>query len=138
VSAARRRDPLFDCRPAGTRLRIEECVPGHVRRTLVRDLRAEKGRQYFVPAFHPDGRLLAVGMESGVGLWDLLQAREVGFLPIDYTQTVAFDPSGNLLTYGAEGLLRWPVRPDPDSPGTLRVGPRSAFSTTRSGVGSSA
>jgi serine/threonine protein kinase/WD40 repeat protein len=114
---------LFDCRPAGTRLRIEECVPGHVRRTLVRDLRAEKGRQYFVPTFHPDGRLMAVGMETGVGLWDLLQAREVGFLPTGYTQTAAFEPSGNLLTYGAEGLLRWPIRAEADAPGKLHIGP---------------
>jgi serine/threonine protein kinase/WD40 repeat protein/tetratricopeptide (TPR) repeat protein len=107
----------------GTRILLEECVPSQVRRTLVRDVRAKKGKQYFMPAVHPDGRLLAVGMESGVGLWDLPSGREVAFLPIGYTETIAFDPSGSLLTYGYAGLHRWPITTEAGSSAGLTIGP---------------
>jgi WD40 repeat protein/Flp pilus assembly protein TadD len=114
---------LFYYASAGSKLRLVECVPGDAHRTLVRDLRAEKGKAYEFPSLHPDGRLLAVGMESGVGLWDLPSGREVAFLEIGETRTVAFEPSGNLLTFGQAGLLRWPARADSSESGRLRLGP---------------
>ncbi len=113
----------FNCTIIDSKLRLEECVPGDAHRTLVRDLRAEKGKEYFIPSLHPNGRLLAVGMESGVGLWDLPSGREVAFLQIGETRTVAFEPSGDLLTYGEAGLLRWPARTDSSESGRLHLGP---------------
>jgi WD40 repeat protein len=73
-------------------------------------------------AIHPGGRLLAVGMEDGVGLWDLASSRELEHLPIGTTRHLLFDASGDLLTRGSYGLWRWPVRVDADS-GTTRIGP---------------
>jgi tetratricopeptide (TPR) repeat protein/WD40 repeat protein len=116
---------LFGAAQNGTKLRILEGVPGQARRTLVRDLRAEKGKRYHSPSVHPGGRLLVVGMDNGVGLWDLADGREVGFLDTGHAgTTVAFEPSGDLLTYSAAaGLLRWSVRVDAQDPSRLRLGP---------------
>src|SRR5262245_53300098 len=88
VAARDRR--LFAGERDGTKIRLEACVPGQVCRTLVRDLRAEKENQYLTPALHPDGRLLAVSMETGVGLWDLPSGRELAFLPLGHTESLAF------------------------------------------------
>jgi eukaryotic-like serine/threonine-protein kinase len=106
----------------GTKLRLMELVPGQVHRAIVRDVRAEKGKRYFSPTLHPNGRLLAVSMESGVGLWDLPSGRELAFLPLGRTETAIFDSSGTLWTYGHEGMQRWPVHRASEA-GTVDVGP---------------
>jgi WD40 repeat protein/tetratricopeptide (TPR) repeat protein len=121
---------LFNLGIDGAKLRLEECVPGRVRRTLVRDLHAQKGERYSVPAPHPGGRLLAVTLATGVALWDLPSGREVAFLPIGYTCSITFAPSGELLTYSEQGLLLWPVRPDGHGPETLQVGPPQTLLAT--------
>jgi serine/threonine protein kinase/WD40 repeat protein/tetratricopeptide (TPR) repeat protein len=114
---------LFSYTRANEKIHIEECVPSQVRRSLVRDLRAPKGKQCYIPSLHPGGRLLAVGMENGVGLWDVPSCREVAFLPIDYTENVLFEPSGSLLTYGYAGLNRWTIKPPARSGGEWTIGP---------------
>lgn len=123
LSYASQDGSLFSAGIEGTRIRLTECVPGAVCRTLVRDQRAEKGKSYYTPSLHPAGQLLAVGMENGVGMWDLPSGRELAFLPIGRTQSVVFDSTGALWTYGHEGMLRWPVRVAPDSTRTIAVGP---------------
>src|SRR5205085_10274179 len=78
---------------------------------------------YGNPSVHPDGRLLAVGMNQGVGFWDLITGDELGFLPTGAPHTqVLFEPSGDLITQNP-GVFRWPVRSDPGDPSRIRVGP---------------
>lgn len=62
-------------------------------------------------------------MRDGVGLWELPGGKELSFLQSPGTNFVLFEPSGDLLTNGSAGLLRWPVRDDAASPGLLRIGP---------------
>jgi WD40 repeat protein len=76
--------------------------------TLVRDGVHGKGA-YHVPSVSPDGQLLAVGMQDGVGLWDLEAGTAVAFLPLGLTPCVLFEPSGSLLTNSPLGLFRWRI-----------------------------
>ncbi len=69
-----------------------------------------------------DGRVLAVGTDRGVVLWDLARGTELAFLPIETAWQVMFDPSGDLITSGSMGVLRWPIQLNPE-PGESRIGP---------------
>jgi hypothetical protein len=89
-------------------------------RTLVR---AAAAGIYEITAIRSDGRLLAVAMPDGVGLWDLTSGKEVAFIKLPGCTSVLFEPSGALLTSGSAGLLRWPVQAEPAKPGLLRIGP---------------
>jgi WD40 repeat protein/tetratricopeptide (TPR) repeat protein len=73
-------------------------------------------------AIRRDGRLLAAGSHRGVVLWDLDRGRELAFLPVGLAWHSTFEPSGDLLTNGALGVWRWPIRFDPDR-GDYRIGP---------------
>ena len=79
-------------------------------------------------------RLVAVGRDDGVSLWDLEGSREVGFLSIGLTERLVFDSTGALLTNGPSGVRRWPVAEEAPTPfaggepcfvstGRLRIGP---------------
>ncbi len=61
------------------KLGLWEVAGGAEYRTLSRAAAAGKG-SYVNPAIRQDGRLLAVGMGEGVGLWDLHSGKEVAFL----------------------------------------------------------
>ena len=74
------------------------------------------------PSIHRDGRILAVGTDRGVVLWDLARGTELAFLPIGMAWHSMFEPSGDLLTNGSAGVLRWPIHIDPTS-GEARIGP---------------
>ncbi len=63
-----------------------------------------------------------MGTDGGVILWDLARKAELGFLPIGNAWHTMFEPSGNLLTNGDAGVLRWPIQKDPTS-GEFRIGP---------------
>ncbi len=78
--------------------------------------------QYYRPSIRRDNRLLAVGSDNGVVLWDLVQGTECAFLPIGDSWHVMFDANGDLLTSASAGLWRWPIQPDVDR-GELRIGP---------------
>ncbi len=70
------------------------------------------GTLYDLPSVHPDGRLLAVGMADGFGLWDLASGSELGFISTGVGNVfvgVLFEPTGALLTLCPRGLLRWPI-----------------------------
>jgi hypothetical protein len=80
--------------------------------------------QYRRSSVHRDGRLLAVGSSQGVSLFDLANGLDVGHLDIGFSLTAQFDPAtGDLLTHGSLGLLRWPVRAEPGDANRLRIGP---------------
>jgi eukaryotic-like serine/threonine-protein kinase len=67
---------------------------------------------YARPSVRHDGRVLAVGTNRGVILWDLARGTELAFLTIANAWHVMFDPSGDLITSGATGVQRWPVQLD--------------------------
>jgi len=98
--------------------------PSPVLRVLVRNPILGRVGEYQRTAVYRDGHLLAVGSSQGVSLFDLSRGLDVGHLDIGFTLTVQFDPAtGDLLTFGALGLLRWPLRTEPASPPGLRIGP---------------
>jgi WD40 repeat protein len=73
------------------------------------------------------GRWFAAWTSDGLGLWDVPSGKFYGAVPMGYTVCARFDPNGDLLTYGPQGLLHWPVRQDPAVPNTLRIGPPRAL-----------
>jgi serine/threonine protein kinase/WD40 repeat protein/tetratricopeptide (TPR) repeat protein len=76
------------------------------------------------PAIHPHGRLAVQGFTDGLALFDLETGSERAFAKVPRgVGNVCFDGAGRLLTNGFGGLFRWPVRPDPNRPGRLIVGP---------------
>jgi WD40 repeat protein len=107
---------------AGNKLRIWEVVASREYRTLARDLtRGQAGYQSC--SLSSDGRLLAVGMDDGFGLWDLSSSKELAFMRTPGITHVLFEPGGALLTIGPGDVRRWPVRCDPASGGALHLGP---------------
>jgi serine/threonine protein kinase/WD40 repeat protein len=78
--------------------------------------------EYRSAAIRRDGRVLAVSTSQGVALWDLAHGTELPFLPIGSVWGVIFEESGDLLTSGAIGVRRWPVRLDL-ARAEFRIGP---------------
>lgn len=73
---------------------------------------------------HRDGRLLAVGSDHGVSLFDLETGLDVGNLPVGYALHPWFIPgTGDLLTYSNQGLLRWPVTFSEELSSAATIGP---------------
>lgn len=61
-------------------------------------------------SLHKDGRILAVGSDSGISLFDLRTGQDIGYVPVGYALHPWFVPdTGDLLTYSEQGLSRWPV-----------------------------
>ncbi|MDB5358233.1 MAG: pknB [Phycisphaerales bacterium] len=81
---------------------------------------------YQTPAIHRDGRLLAVGTQNGVALWDMASGLDIGFVSLPGCNHILFEPSGALLTNSSSGLWRWPVNPDPARRGCCESARRSA------------
>jgi serine/threonine protein kinase/WD40 repeat protein len=73
-------------------------------------------------SIHKDGRIIAVGTDRGVILWDLARKSELGFLRIGNSPCSVFEPTGDLITNGVSGCLRWPIKQDATS-GELSIGP---------------
>jgi tetratricopeptide (TPR) repeat protein len=108
-------------------------------RTLVHHTPAGPGYYSHVrPA--AGGRLLAIQASKGIALVDLIRGEEVALLRLPPSNfPLRFEPAGAaLLTYGANGLLRWPIGAEPATPGSRRVGPpqRLHASTTGDAWGS--
>jgi eukaryotic-like serine/threonine-protein kinase len=68
-----------------------------------------------------DSRVLAVGADRGVVLWDMDRGTELAFLPIGNAWHLMFEPSGDLITSGTIGVHRWPVQFDAGR-GEFRIG----------------
>ena len=79
---------------------------------------------YWRASIRPDGRVMAVGTDRGVALWDLAHSVELPFLPIGKSYYALFEASGDLLTLtkGPLGVQRWPVQLDPQRR-EFRIGP---------------
>jgi serine/threonine protein kinase/WD40 repeat protein len=106
------------------RAQVLEIDPAREYRTLVNGSGAGRGG-YFYGDISPDGRLLALGMEDGVRLWDLVADMELAFLDIGRTHCALFPANGrSLLTCGtASGLQQWPILEPEPSPVQFRLGP---------------
>jgi hypothetical protein len=83
---------------------------------------SQPGIQYADASIHRDGGLLALGTNRGVALWDLARVTELAFLPVGKAWHAKFEPSGDLLTSGVSGVLRWRIQFDSDH-GEFRIGP---------------
>jgi WD40 repeat protein len=82
------------------RVRIEELASGQVRAQFTpRDKAAAAPKGAIPLAFSPDGRLLAVGVPGGVGIWDVATGSELPALRghRDLVSAVAFRPDGAAL-----------------------------------------
>jgi WD40 repeat protein/tetratricopeptide (TPR) repeat protein len=114
------------CSTDGTKLQLLRLHPGLEYRTI--DLRGGTSSRGIIadvlPEVHPGGRLLAARATDGsVVLVDLSAGREVATLRIGLGGPLPWESSGNLLTCGTSGLLRWPVQADRAESGCYRFGP---------------
>jgi serine/threonine protein kinase/WD40 repeat protein len=104
----------------GSRLQVVEVATAPEYRTFVSTLGAGRG-EYRHAAVSPDGRLLAVGMDDGLRLWDLVVGRELAFVPSGAVSDVFFRPDGReLLACAGHQVFRWPLRA---APGEVTLGP---------------
>jgi hypothetical protein len=73
---------------------------GREYRRLVRTARPEM--KFLAASLHPNGRLLAAGMEDGFGFWDLSSGCELGFVPLGELFSAAVQAWGR--TWGASPM----------------------------------
>jgi eukaryotic-like serine/threonine-protein kinase len=78
--------------------------------------------QYGHASIRHDGRILAVGTDGGVVIWDLARGTELGSVGTGYARDCFFEESGDLLAGGDAGVWRWPVQVDRDR-GVVQLGP---------------
>jgi serine/threonine protein kinase/WD40 repeat protein len=73
----------------------------------------DKGGPWSVD-FSSNGQLLVAAGEDGVRLWEMPSGRQVAHLPAGRCESALFLPgeTTTLITYGHEGLLRWPIPHD--------------------------
>ncbi len=102
------------------KLIIHEVDPAREYRTFAYPLAKRTG--YADPSVRSDGRLLAVGTDAGVLLWDLARGTELAWMPIQVAWHVMFEESGDLITSGPLGVNRWPIQLDAGR-GEVRIGP---------------
>jgi eukaryotic-like serine/threonine-protein kinase len=107
------------------RLQLLRLHGGQEYRTIgPRSSRREDRANYGHLTVHPAGRLLAAAApDDRTVLIDLAAGREVGALPGRYEWPLLWEPTGDLLTYGPSGCLRWSVVVDSMDPGRYRLGP---------------
>ena len=76
-----------------------------------------------------DNRMAVLAREDGVRFWELASTTEIGWLDIGPVRLASFEPDGRgLITWGAAGLLRWPIRPACRSGDELVIGPPERLS----------
>jgi eukaryotic-like serine/threonine-protein kinase len=112
-------DRLLAAGVSGKKLQVWEIVHPQGYRTVAREPSLGRGA-YHRCAVSPRNQLMAAGMTDGVAFWNLATGAPLGFIPLGGTE-VLFEPSGELLTSGDAGMLRWPITED--SAGSLHVGP---------------
>jgi WD40 repeat protein len=114
---------IFPDSTDGRRWRLSQFIPSREYQTLV--VRSPAGDLKHVggAAVHPDGRLLAVGTDQGVGLLDLSSGRQLAFLPVGACYFPGFGPSDTLLTLSPRtGFQGWPFRAGEGAAGLTRLG----------------
>ncbi len=112
----------------GKQLSRIEVATAREYRSIVQQSGKSKQVINWKPVCFPGGRLCAVSMMDRVRLFDLATGEELADLPP--TQfTVALQADQTLLTNGAHGLLRWPIRQQ--APGRWLLGPPECLHTGR-------
>ncbi len=83
-------------------------------------------------AIRPDGRLLATASSAqGLQFFDLVAGRLVASLPVGSSYSTCFDSkTGDLLTSGTTGALRWPVERADEASLGVRFGPPRSLGVT--------
>src|SRR5262249_45846852 len=106
-------------------LRIWKVGAGRDYRTLVRDGLPKDVHYVSAAVSGKQPQLLAVGMNDGVGFWNLDTGAELHFLARPgFVNQVVFEPSGTLLTIEEDsGVYRWVVPADFARPDGVRLGP---------------
>jgi serine/threonine protein kinase/WD40 repeat protein len=85
---------------------------------------AEGDYQPFVPAVHPNGRLLAVPVGGqAVELWDLVDARLLASVSVSPTRYLFFTPTGDLWMNSPGGVLRCEIQAEGPAGSSIRFGP---------------
>ena len=81
----------------------------------------------------PDGRLLAIPARDGVAVVDavvdIVRGEEIAIRPLGDNWIVGGEPSGALLTHGAAGVVRWPVKVNVAASERVYGPPERLFST---------
>jgi WD40 repeat protein len=114
------------------RVQLWVAEPSPILRLLVRNPVRGPLNEYRRGAVHKGGRLLAVGTSQGVSLFDLASGLDVGHLDLGFNQIAQFDPAtGDLLTFGKPGLIRWPVHVEKGNPIGVKIGPPKRLLATR-------
>jgi tetratricopeptide (TPR) repeat protein len=107
----------------GNKIRAWRLEPGRELRIL-RRRQAAAGELIFAPVVHSAGRLLAASSSyKRLAFFDLESGEEVATVDAPAQQWRGQIASGDWLSHGTGGLLLWPVRPAPDNPDGLVVGP---------------
>ena len=124
----------FSSEPGAT---LWEINPGNVYRTIAQDSVASG--EVTDCAFTQDARLLVIASQRGLALWDVASVTPLAKTPVA-TDGVVFDPSGQLITSGPAGLLRWPVATaETESRGNrdvqqLQIGPPQSLAALPSSI----
>jgi eukaryotic-like serine/threonine-protein kinase len=113
---------------AGKSLQLWEVSANREYRTLSRDPALGEADYQHGLAIDPTGRVLAAPLQDGVCFLDLQSGRQAGFVSFrKKTESVVFERSGALLSFGDSGLLRWPRKQPTSSSGaeveTVSMGP---------------
>jgi hypothetical protein len=83
-------------------------------------------------SFHPDADLLASAGPGGVRLVAPRRGQELAFLNLPGTEDAFFDADGrSLITSGASGLLRWPLKLGSSTTDESRLGPAEPLGLAR-------
>jgi WD40 repeat protein len=79
----------------------------------------------FAAGFSPDGQLLGVGTRHGLSLYESATLELLAELPCGPCESLIFDDDGGcLITSGAWGVNRWPIRPPSAArSGLMEIGP---------------
>jgi WD40 repeat protein/Tfp pilus assembly protein PilF len=115
---------------SGTRLRLLRVATRRPLRALAAP--GDSGERRVSGArVSPDGRLLLVTRSDALALVDWASGAELASILLPDTWVVRFDSKDGLLTSGwKEGLLRWPLRAEPEA-GRLHVGPPESLFNAR-------
>ena len=106
----------------GDKLGVWEVAECAEYRTLVHTPPAVS-ETYYNPSVCADGRLLAVGLYGGMGLWELSSGRELHFLESPGINFVASERSGALLSNSPAGMLRWAFIAETSDANKMQAGP---------------
>jgi WD40 repeat protein/tRNA A-37 threonylcarbamoyl transferase component Bud32 len=105
------REPdLLGLRYTDGHMRTQRVTDGRLFRLLTHHLTPDRSAYRHRIVFHPGGRWLVGGSETGLAVWDAATGVEIPQrLRPSWHLPVGFDDAGALLTVGASGLKCWPA-----------------------------